>query len=431
MKQNNPSITIIWGGVHPTIFPDDCIKDADIICIGEGEGALTDLVTYMRDDQPYYQINNLWIRDTDQIIKNPLRPLIQNLDSLPFPLYGDNSYYFIDNNLITKNDPLLSESNYFIPTSRGCPWKCSFCVNSLLKPLFKDLGSYVRRRTVDSVISEISQHLLLTKGMTKSIFFMDEVFAIEKEWLNDFAFKYQKEIGLPFYVEYHPKLLNLEILDKLVEAGLDKVDVGIQSGSDNVRNQIYNRAGTNAEIVNLANEVSRRGIKIEYDLILNSPYDNAKELKDTLDLLFNLPKPLNFNLFSMQFFPNYPLTIRAINDGYLKPEDASMDNLLEKTMKNWAYNPRFFPFTKVQILKNIIWLVVWNHTNDKIVKQAVFSDQILSVFSLHYLNFKSILFGKIFGVGRPQIISYSISAVVYIRTGDFKTLLSKIKEKYF
>ena len=116
VKQNNPNITIIWGGIHPTIFPEDCIKDADIICIGEGEGALTELVTHMRDGQSYHQINNLWIRDTDQIIKNPLRPLIQNLDSLPFPLYGDNSYYFIDNNLISKNDPLLSECNYFIPT---------------------------------------------------------------------------------------------------------------------------------------------------------------------------------------------------------------------------------------------------------------------------------------------------------------------------
>jgi len=260
---------------------------------------------------------------------------------------------------------------------------------------------------------------------------MDEVFAIEKEWLDEFVIKYQKEIGLPFYVEYHPKLLNLEMLDKLVGAGLDEVDVGIQSGSDNVRNQIYNRPGTNTEIVNLANEVSRRGIKIRYDLILNSPYDNEKELKDTLDLLFNLPKPLSFNLFSMQFFPNYPLTIQAINDGYIKPEDASKDTLLEKTMKNWAYRPKFFPFTKVQILKNIIWLVVWNHANDKMVKQAVFSDKILSGFLLHYLNFKSILFGKIFGIGRPQIISYSICAIAYIRNGEFKTLFSKIKGRYF
>jgi radical SAM superfamily enzyme YgiQ (UPF0313 family) len=260
---------------------------------------------------------------------------------------------------------------------------------------------------------------------------MDEVFAIEKEWLNEFAFKYRKEIGLPFYVEYHPKLLNHDILDKLVKAGLERVDIGIQSGSDNVRNQIYNRPGTNTEIINLANEVSGRGIKITYDLILNSPYDNEKELKDTLGLLFRLPKPLNFNLFSMQFFPNYPLTIRAINDGYIKLEDASVDTLLEKTMNNWAYRPRFFPFTKVQILKNIIWLVVWNYTNDKVVKQAVFSNQTSSVFLLHYLNFKSILFGKIFGVGRPQIVSYIISAVVYIQTGNYKTLVSKIKEKCF
>lgn len=430
IKQINPNITIIWGGVHPTIFPDDSIKDADIICIGEGEGALTELVTYMRDGQDYHNIKNLWVRNSDQITKNPLRPLIQNLNSLPYPLYGDNSYYFINKNKVILNDPLLSESTYTIQTSRGCPWKCSFCVNSLLKPKFKDLGPYVRRKSVDNVISEISQHLSLTNGMTKSIFFVDEVFAIEKEWLENFVIKYKKEIGLPFFVEYHPKLLSLEVLDKLVEAGLDEVDIGIQSGSDTVRNNIYNRPGTNTEIVKLANEVTHRGIKIKYDLILNSPYDNEKELEDTIQLLFRLPKPLNFNLFSMQFFPNYPLTTRAIDEGYIKKEDAGMDTLLEKTMNHWAYTPKLFPFTRNQILKNIIWLIVWNHANEKTANQAVFSNQIFSGFSLHYLNIKSILFGKIFGVGRPQNISYLISAITYIKTGEFKLLFLKIKEKY-
>ena len=448
IKQRHPKTVIIWGGIHPTIFPDDCIKEADIICVGEGEGALADLVVAIRDGKTYSSINNLWINrrfitnplrphiktldahlwinNDAGIIKNPMRPLIQNLDALPFPLYGGGTYYFIDNNEVTLTDPLLSESNYFIQTSRGCPWKCNFCVNSLLKPLFKDLGPYVRRRTVGSVISELSQHLTRSKGKMKSVFFIDDVFAIDKKWVDEFVVKYPSEIGLPFFVEYHPKHLNEELLDKLEAAGLSEVDIGIQSGSDIVRNQIYNRSGTNVEIIRLAKEVVKRGIIVRYDLILDSPYDGVKELKETISLLLELPKPLRFNLFSMQWFPDYPLTKRAINDGYINSEDASIETLMNATGKNWAYLPRLFPFNDIQILKNIIWLIVWNHASDEQIKQASSSKSML-----HYLNLKSIIYGRLFGVGRPVIISYAMSAMEYIRNGNYKMLVEKAKERIF
>ena len=373
VKQQNPNTIIIWGGIHPTIYPDGCINDVDIICVGEGEGALVDLLTNIRDGKTYDTISNLWIRHENKIINNSLRQLIQDLDSLPFPLYGSKSYYFINNNKITQVDPLLQDPYYLIQTSRGCPWNCSYCGNSALKQIYRELGPYTRRKSVKTVISEIKQFLSITEKNTRFIMFIDEVFAIEKRWLEDFVCQYKKEIKLPFLVEYHPKLLNINIIERLKEAGLDTIVMGIQSGSDYVRNQIYERPGTNEEIVRLAKEISKRGIKISYDLILDSPYVKEKELKETINLLFQLPKPLTFSLYTLQFFPNYPLTKKAIEDGYLNKEDAGWEALIEKTMKNFAYVPKFFPNTKEQKLKNIIWLITLNKASVIPLKRRYFS----------------------------------------------------------
>nr|WP_246496072.1 radical SAM protein [Methanocalculus chunghsingensis] len=434
VKEKHPDTVVIWGGIHPTLYPEDCISDVDILCIGEGEGALTDLLTAMRDGLPYDQIANLWVREGEMIYKNPLRPLIEDLDSLPVPLYGDDSFFFIDTNSITQVDTVFSEPEHLVQTARGCPWRCSFCVNSLLRNIFTDLGPYVRRRTVDSVIAELSEYLGRSKGMTRSIFFIDEVFAIDKKWVDEFATKYQKLTDLPFSVYYHPKQLNLAIIDRLVEAGLAEVDVGIQSGSDSVRNRIYNRPGTSAEIVALAKEVTRRNVKVRYDLIMESPYDTEDKLKETIDLLLQLPKPLTFNLYSLQYFPDYPLTDRAIEDGFIRPEDGTRDVLLEEIQhdfldeKAFIYSPRFFPFNRLRMMKNIIWLVVWNHANDRIVRQAVLSDSPASGLLLQYLNIKSVLYGRLDGVGVHPLIRNAFHALGYLRRAEFRGLFSKVNE---
>jgi anaerobic magnesium-protoporphyrin IX monomethyl ester cyclase len=85
--RNNSSALIVWGGVHPTICPESCIKEVDIICRGEGEGALVDLVERLRDGKEYLDVKNLWINNKGNIIKNPMRPLIVFLFRLMVAIY--------------------------------------------------------------------------------------------------------------------------------------------------------------------------------------------------------------------------------------------------------------------------------------------------------------------------------------------------------
>ena len=141
-------------------------------------------------------------------------------------------------------------------------------------------------------------------------------------------------------------------------------------------------------------------MKIRYDLIIDNPYDDVESLKDTFELLLQLPKPLRFNLYSLQYFPGYPLTQRALADGHISEKEASLDNLQERIARNWEFVPRLFPLTKKQILQNIIWLYVFRSAGDKIIKQAIFDDSLKSAVFLHYLNLKAILLGRIRALGR-------------------------------
>ena len=292
----NSSALVVWGGVHPTIDPEACIEVADIVCVGEGEGAITDLVTKMRDGENYDDIENLWIKNDGYIKKNPMRSLIQDLDSLPYPSYGNDSFFFINDEKIDGIDHSVADQYLWIQGSRGCPFVCTFCVNSLTQPIFKGNGKYRRVRSVKNIIDEINEQLGTVEKMNlprkwkHTVFFVDEVFGDinNDEWLDEFGSTYRNEVGLPFYMETLPmnNLVNSKILDQLAYAGVKVINFGIQTGSDDIRNRIFRRPTKNKDIILIAKEIAARGIGVKSDLIADNPYETEETLKETIKLLF-------------------------------------------------------------------------------------------------------------------------------------------------
>ena len=161
VKKHSDAI-VVWGGVGPTITPDEHIKLTDIICIGEGERSFEELIIAVRDQKNYSNIKNLWINDQGKITKNPQGPLIQELDTLPFAEYGNKNMYFIEQNKLSREDPELDHNILYLQSTRGCPYSCSFCVETMYHDIYKGLGKFVRRRSVDSIIEEVNLHLKKT-----------------------------------------------------------------------------------------------------------------------------------------------------------------------------------------------------------------------------------------------------------------------------
>ena len=398
--KENSSATVMWGGIHPTLSPESCLEQCDIVCIGEGEGALKELVESLRDGKAYESINNLWVKQNGRIIQNPMRPLIQDLDSVPFPAYARDSFYFIESNKIVRKDPTIFDPILAVMPARGCPFSCSYCVNSLLRPLYQGLGPYNRRRSPANLIAEMEGILAIPGTQKKLVEFHDENFGTDDSWLDEFEALYPKQIGLPFKVQYNPRLIKAESVRRLKKCGLHRIKFGIEAGTDHIRNQVFRRPGKNTELLKLAHEIAKSDIKIRYDLIIDNPYDTEETLTETIDLLLKLPKPLRFNLYSLQFFPNYPLTQKAIEDGHITRQEASLDHLHKKMARNWAFVPRLFPLNKKQIMHNIIWLLVYGRVEDRAVRQAIFNESDSARLKLAYLNFKAIFWGKIYAAKR-------------------------------
>jgi radical SAM superfamily enzyme YgiQ (UPF0313 family) len=393
--KDNSSAAVVWGGIHPTIMPDVSIKETDIICLGEGEGAITDLVTSIRDGKEYHQIPNLWVNKNGTIVKNSMRPLEQDLDSIPFAAYAKDSFYFIGSNTLTRKDPTLSFPILDIMPARGCPFGCAYCVNSLLRPMFKDLGPFVRRRSVSNVISELKEILALPGNKKKVVEFQDENFGTQESWLSEFETQYPKKIGLPFKIQYNPTLIKSSTIARLKKCGLHRLKFGIEAGTDHIRNEVFTRPGKNDAMIKIAHDIAKHKVKIRYDLIMDIPWDTEESLKESIDLLLQLPKPLNFNIYSLQYFPGYPLTQRALEDGYITEADVSLDSVEERLFSTWGFAPKLFSLTQKQIYQNIIWLLAYQKPDGDVVKRAVFGNSRRSKLDLHYLNLKAVFWGKI------------------------------------
>jgi radical SAM superfamily enzyme YgiQ (UPF0313 family) len=441
--KKHTSAIIIWGGVGPTISPEDHIKLTDIICIGEGERALEELVVAVRDGKDYKNIKNLWVNDGSKVIKNPQGPLIQDLDYLPFAEYGNENMYFIEHNKLSREDPELDHPVLYLQSTRGCPYSCSFCIETMYHDIYKGLGKFVRRRSVDSIVNEVNMHQKRPNNRKKRVYFIDEVFGSAPEFMDEFAPRYRKEVGLPFDVLYHPKSLKVRTIDKLVEAGVKEINFGIQTGSDKIRNDVFTRPGTNAEIIELTKEISKHKINIRYDLILDNDFETKETLKECVNLILQLPKPVTFNTFSLQHFPDYPMTKMAIKAGHVTEEELEdWPTMMRRTTENWKFIPRLRKRKKtrsnqLQRLNNIIWMMCWNHVSDRVAKYAVFGNSLGSKTIFHYLNIKSVILWKIWGEGgwmhtasfKLRFISYPLEAIKMLLKGDWKELAYKIKKR--
>ncbi|OGX08925.1 MAG: hypothetical protein A2Z88_02055 [Omnitrophica WOR_2 bacterium GWA2_47_8] len=436
IKQVAPSAHILLGGHHPTTCPELCVKqapEADILCVGEGDYAIVKLVEALRDNKPYHNIENLWVRHNGTVVQNQRGALLEDLDSLPFPAYSKDEFYFIDKNTLSQHDPLPQYKDLYVMGSRGCPFLCTFCGNTVLRGDFKGLGKFIRRRSVDSLLAEIKEHLSLPNNKTQFVFFFDENFSLEMDWLDEFCTKYKKEIGLPFQVSYNPHRLGPELIEKLVDAGLDSLRIGIQTGSDFIRRKVYNRPGKNSDLIEITRNSAKHNISMRHDIILDNPYETEEHIKEAIDLLLQLPKASHTDLYSLQYYPNFPLTKKALEDKIIPPLEEISDEDIEKTSTDVAYVPFLFPFTQKQWLQNTLWLIKGDHVSHKLVKYAAFGNSFGSKICLQYMNLKAVLLGKIVGDGglvdKYPWLMFTIKGLAFIIKGDFKGFWKRVERR--
>lgn len=322
LKRRFNSIPLVFGGIHAAVAPDDCLSVGDFAVRGEGEYAFLTLICCLDDNKDYHDIPGLCFKRGDTIHANPPSTLEQNIDIFPFPQHlAQNMYVIHKNNLTLMNRKMFNSYSRYsgtfpsIITTRGCPYSCTYCSNSVYKNLYGSSYNRVRKRSVESVISECLEIIQQNKGCL-SLNINDDCFLIHaKEWIDDFSEQYRDKIKLPLVIRTTPKHTTKEKLAALKKAGLAVVQIGLQSGSDRVNKEIYKRNVTSREFLAVTNLVKDAGLCGYYDIILDNPYETEEDILKTLEVILQIRKPFQFQLFSLCLYRGTELHEKAKKDG--------------------------------------------------------------------------------------------------------------------
>jgi anaerobic magnesium-protoporphyrin IX monomethyl ester cyclase len=312
-------IPVIWGGTHPTVAPAESIRFADAVCLGEGEHAILKLAESLARREEPSNIANMWFKASGAVLKNPIGPLYNDLDSLPFPDYGDEEKYLVNNDEVSAGDPGKKLFNLDVLTSRGCPYRCSYCSNSILRDLYQGKGPTVRRRSAKNVLDEIKVQAERLPNLMR-IDFIDEVFSWDKAWVEEFVEEYKRQIGLPFHCMQHPLTVNREIMRMLKYAGLERVEIGIQSGSERIRAELFERPVLDKNLVETSQIMRELGIVPFYDIIADNPFETTEDKRKGLNLLLKIDRPFHLHIFALMYFPNTTLTRKALAAGLISED---------------------------------------------------------------------------------------------------------------
>ena len=342
IRTKNPNSFIVWGGIHPIVNPEDPVRHADAVCVGEGEKAFREFFQLFVEGKDYTGIGNFYFNRNGKIIRNGLMPLQtpQELEALPFPIYADRELIYKPNVgfvPLGQGDYVRFEGlQYNALWSIGCPNRCVYCGNSRFLKNHKDYAR-LRHPSVDYIVGEVKSARERHPHLSAVIFQDDSFMAMPRDVLEEFAVKWREEVALPIVVHgLIPRYVHPEKMKTLISAGMVRVRMGIQSGSPQTL-KFYRRPDS-VEAINRAlgiiHDYSKYMMTPSYDFIVDNPVETGADTAATVRLLYQLPRPFILNIYPLMVIPGTELEeiaqkenleLPSINPGRLSP---SLFNLL-------------------------------------------------------------------------------------------------------
>ncbi len=268
-----PEAVVIFGGTHATFTPELAFEPAvDAVCIGEAEGAVADVAQALENSRDWRETDNLVVADGQDLVRNPLRPLVPDLDALPMP---DRELYF-------RFGFIARLPWKKFATGRGCVHDCSFCWNTALREMTEGSGSFVRRkspqRAVDEVLAVRARHPL------RRVHFSDDLFTVHPLWLEEFAELYRDRVGVPFTCNTSVPLTTGRTVDALARAGCCGVAIGIETGNEDLRAQILGKRVTDDAIRQAGALIKDRGMELMTYNMIGAPGERPDDVLQTIAL---------------------------------------------------------------------------------------------------------------------------------------------------
>lgn len=313
LKTSNPNIKIVWGGVHPSLVPEQCLEiDAvDFVCIGEGEETIVDFTNNFQNQDRLDSVRGIGFKGKGSTIINPERPLMENLDDVEI------DWGLLEN--LQQYVKIAGEKKLFpLYSSRGCPHNCGFCYNlKFNKRRWRGHNAGYVLRMAEALKKRVEFN---------TVAFDDDNFFTDKERGVNIICSLKK-IGIDTdWVEIRVSYIDKKITGELSELGIKSIFTGWESGSDRLLGLIDKKI-TRADILNrlsLLNDY-KSFRQIDAAGIIGFPTETWEETRQTIDLALEISRRVpNVNLMIQTYlpFPGTDLFSLAVKEGFLVPRTA-------------------------------------------------------------------------------------------------------------
>jgi anaerobic magnesium-protoporphyrin IX monomethyl ester cyclase len=307
VKRKSPKTKTILGGPHATNEPEETafLDDVDIVVIGEGEEVVKNILR----GKPLGKIPAIAYKEGGMVFRNPGKGSMHDLDSLPFPAYSMFPYESFSPSEHRDLEPLRDEPFISMISSRGCPFRCSFCSTYHGKN---------RRRSADNVIEEMYERVRDIDS--RKFMFYDDAFNLDRVFVMDLTGKIIKggpEVlwGCNMRADY----IDSEMLNKMKESGCKRVYVGAESGDDKILKTI-DKSMTTGKMMNSVRMMQAAGLEVSASFIIGAPRETRETIRETIDFARDLGTDYSqFYIFTPD--PGSRVYRRMKELGIIKPFD--------------------------------------------------------------------------------------------------------------
>ena len=383
VRRINPKTYILWGGIHAIITPEDAIKHADAVCTGEGEFAFQTFLENFKKGEDFTSTPSFWFQKNGIVIKNRNLPLMtpKQMDELPDLAFDVGELVYRQGQGLKKIDRTdyldYTGLRYGTVWSIGCPLHCTYCGNTKFIE-YDNAYRRIRHASPQIIIDEIKRAVSKQPHLSTVAFHDDSFLSLPYIQLEEFAKLYKEQIKIPFVIYgVIPTYVREDKLALLLDAGMNRVRMGIQSGSDKIL-EFYKRPTTLTRIkeaTEILNKFKKFMIPPSYDIILENPLETNEDTRATVDMLYDMPRPYALNIYALRVIPNTTMAkdfetkgikIPPIDKNYFIDYHRTLGNIVVFAltfwkMPKWIYKilrKRIYPVQTKQPTYPILFKIV-------------------------------------------------------------------------